>query len=86
MEVYDALLTSNGLTEAKIDEIAQKAGLDMDKYKEDVNSQKVKETIQAVANLGNKVQIHGVPTLLLNGRPLNTVDTDGIQAEINKLK
>lgn len=86
MEVYDALLTSNGLTEAKIDEIAQKAGLDMDKYKEDVNSQKVKETIQAVANLGNKVQIHGVPTLLLNGQPLNTVDTDGIQAEINKLK
>lgn len=86
MEVYDALLTSNGLTEAKIDEIAQKSGLNMDKYKEDVNSQKVKDTVQAVAQLGNKVQIHGVPSLLLNGKPLNTVDADGIQAEINKLK
>lgn len=86
MEVYEALLTSNGLTEAKIDELVKKAGLDMNKYKEDVNSQKVKDTVQAVANLGNKVQIHGVPTLLLNGQPLNTVDTDGIQAEINKLK
>lgn len=86
MEVYSQLLATNGLTEAKIDEIAQKAGLDMDKYKEDVNSQKVKDTVQAVANLGNKVQIHGVPSLLLNGQQLNTIDVDGIQAEINKLK
>lgn len=87
MPVYKAMLSFEGrLTEEKINEIAQQSGLDMAKYNADVNSDKVKNTIAEVASLAEKVQIRGVPSLVLNGTPLNTIDANGIQAEINKLK
>ncbi len=85
--MYKELLGFDGrLTEAKIDEIAQKNGLDMDQYKQDVNSDKVKDVINEVAALGEKVQIRGVPSLVLNGTQINVIDAEGIQAEIDKLK
>ncbi len=87
MEMYTVLLGSQErLDEKKIDEMAKKLGLDMDKYEQDVKSQKVQDTIKRVSQLGNKVQVHGVPALILNGQQLNTIDPEGIQAEINKLK
>lgn len=87
MEMYTVLLGSQErLDEDKINEMAKKLGLDMDKYEQDVKSQKVQDTIKGVAELGNKVQVHGVPSLILNGKQLNTIDPEGIQAEINKLK
>lgn len=87
MEVYTSMLANPQLlTEDKINELAKKAGLDMDKYEEDVNSKEVKDTIQNVAALAQRVQIHGVPSLVLNGQPLQTIDPEGIQAAIDALK
>ncbi len=87
IEMYTALLGSTErLDEAKINAIAEKLGLDMAKYNADVTSQKVKDAINNVAQLGNKLQIHGVPSLVLNGTPLQSVSAENIQAEINKLK
>ena len=87
LEVYKAFLTNPArLDEAKINEIVEKAGLDMEKFKADVASDKVKQTVEAVAQLGNKVQVRGVPTLVLNGKKLNTIDLDGIQAAIDAAK
>lgn len=85
--MYKSMLGFEGrLTEEKIDELAEQNGLDMEKYKKDVNSDDVKKVISGVAALGDKVQIHGVPSLILNGKPLNTIEQDGIQAEIDNLK
>jgi protein-disulfide isomerase len=87
IEMYTALLGSNErLDEAKINAIAEKLGLDMAKFNADVAAQKTQDAINNVAQLGNKLQIHGVPSLVLNGSPLQTISVEGIQAEINNLK
>ena len=87
IEMYTALLGSNErLDEDKINAIAEKLGLDMAKFNADASAQKAQDAINNVAQLGNKLQIHGVPALVLNGTPLQTIGVEGIQEEINKLK
>lgn len=87
MPVYKAMLGYEGrLTEETINNIAEKSGLDMARFAKDVKSEKTMNTIKEVATLAEKVQIHGVPSLILNGKQLQTIDAEGIQAEINKLK
>ncbi len=87
LEVYKAFLTAEGrLDEAKINEIVEKAGLDMNKFKADVASDKVNKVVEDTARLGSKVRVSGVPSLILNGKKLNTVDLEGIQAAIDDAK
>jgi preprotein translocase subunit SecA len=71
---------------AKINAIVEKEGVDMNKFKADVNSDLVLKVISDVASLGNRTRVSGVPTLVLNGKKLNTIDAEGIQAEINAAK
>ena len=87
MPMYNAMLDApERLTEDGINQTAQKLGLDMEKFLNDANSEETKTTIANVAELANKVQIHGVPALVLNGKPLQTVDYEGIQEAIDALK
>ena len=87
MEMYGPMLKNSGLlTEEKVDEYAKKACVDMDKYEEALNAEETNAIIQDVAALSQKVQVHGVPTLVLNGSPLQTIDPEGIQAAIDALK
>lgn len=87
MEVYKAFLNNpERLDETKINEIVTELGLDMEKFKADVASEKTGKFIENTARLGNKVQVRGVPTLVLNGRKVNAIDYDGIQAAINAAK
>lgn len=87
MPMYNAMLDApERLTEDGINQTAQKLGLDMEKFLNDANSEEAKTTIANVAELANKVQIHGVPALVLNGKPLQTVDYEGIQEAIDALK
>jgi len=87
MELYTVMLGSESrLTEETINAMAEKAGLDMKQFKADVASEKVKGTINEVSELANKLQIRGVPTLVLNGTQIQVVDEAGIQAEIDRLK
>ena len=87
MELYTVMLGSESrLTEETINAMAEKAGLDMKQFKADVASEKVQNTIKEVSDLANKLQIRGVPTLVLNGTQIQVVDEAGIQAEIDRLK
>ncbi|MBR2299693.1 MAG: thioredoxin domain-containing protein [Alphaproteobacteria bacterium] len=87
MELYTVMLGSESrLTEESINGMAEKAGLDMKKFKADVASEKVQKAIAEVSDLANTLQIRGVPTLVLNGTQIQVVDEAGIQAEIDRLK
>lgn len=87
MPMYKAMLESPArLTEASINETAQRLNLDMTQFAADVADSQTQNTINEVAQLAEKVQVHGVPFLVLNGTPLQAVDAEGIQAEIDKLK
>ena len=87
MEVYKTLLTSSEkLDEAKINDLVAKAGVDMKKFKADVASEKTLKVIENAANLANKTGVRGVPSLVLNGKKINTIEAEGIQAAIDVLK
>lgn len=86
-EVYSGLFEANGrLSETKVDEIVAATGVDMNKLKEDMKSAKVQETLNAVSELAGKIQVGGVPTLVLNNRILQTLDANVIQDAINAAK
>lgn len=86
-EVLDALMTSNGaLTETKIDELAVKAGVDLEQMKADMNSAKIDQIMKDTSELAAKIQVNGVPALVINGKMVQTLDEGVIQSEIDAAK
>ena len=70
-ELHTALFTvQKPLDEKLIDELAEKAGVDVEKMKADMKSDKVNAAFEANNSLAEKIQINGVPTLILNGEML----------------
>ena len=87
VEMHNALFTVEGpLDEAKVKELAEKIGLDADKLLADAESEEVKAIMAANDNLAGNIQVGGVPTLILNGELLQTIDGDTIQSRIDELK
>lgn len=86
-ELYEALLTHNGqLTAAVIEEKVEEVGLDWDEIKDIMESEEIKNNLAEISALSNKVGIRGVPTLIINGSPLQAFDEAPIQNAINNLK
>jgi len=86
-EMYTAMFENKGpLTEAKIDELAVANGLDLEKLKADMDSDLVKNTLNETSELAGKIQVNGVPTLVLNGKIVQTLDEAVIQSEIDAAK
>ncbi|MBR6663684.1 MAG: DsbA family protein [Alphaproteobacteria bacterium] len=86
-EVYNALFEFEGrLSESKIDELVSGLGLDMEKIKTDMNSQKVEKTLSDTADLAAKISVSGVPTMIFNNKILQTLDASVIQEAIDAAK
>lgn len=87
IEVYEGFLTHNGqIDSAVIEEVISKAGLDVAKTKKIMESDKVKNSLAAITELSHKVGIQGVPTLVINGEPLQAIEEGPIQEAINNAK
>ena len=87
IEVYEAFLTHKGqVTSEVIDEVLKEAGLDVAKTKEIMESDEIKKALSAIAELSQKVEVRGVPTLIINGEALLAIDEGPIQGAIDKLK
>ena len=87
LEVYEALLEHKGqLTADVIEEKIKEAGLDVAKTKEIMDSEEVSSALSKISALSNKVGIRGVPTLVINGAPLQAFDETQIQNAIDNLK
>ncbi len=86
-EMYTALFEAKGpMTEESVDAAAASIGLDMTKYKADINSDKVNSIMASFSDLAGKIQVNGVPTMILNGKLLQTIDENEIQRRINEIK
>lgn len=86
-EFLDAIMTNNGpLTEAKIDELAVKSGVDLEQMKADMNSAKIEKIMKDTSDLAGKIQVNGVPALVINGKMVQTLDENVIQSEIDAAK
>ncbi len=86
-EFLDALMTNQGaLSEAKVDELAVKSGVDLVQMKADMNSDKIAQIMKANSELAGKIQVNGVPALVINGKLVQTLDEGVIQSEIDAAK
>jgi hypothetical protein len=86
--MYDLLFANQageGLTRPKIDEYAQKIGLDMDKFKKDVDSNAYQAKIKADQDLAQSIGMGGTPAFVINGKKLSGAQPPA-QFEANHLK
>ena len=74
------------LSEAKIDELAVKAGVDLEKMKADMNSDKVAKAMTDTSSLAEKIRVTGVPTLVVEGNMIQTLSESDIQRAIDEAK
>ncbi len=86
-DFWDAMMTNNGLlTEAKVDELAVKNGVDLEQMKADMNSERVNQIMKDTSDLASKIQVNGVPALVINGKMVQTLDENVIQSAIDAAK
>ncbi len=90
-EMYDTLYREQAMwsntTNARglFESYAGMIGLDVDKFKKDVDSDKARERVDSDQALADSLGIKVTPTLFINNRPVDTKDKnpEGIRAEIN---
>ena len=71
-QMHDKLFENNtALTRPDLEKYAQELGLDMAKFKADLDSQKYKDSIQSDTKEGQAVGVNGTPAVFINGRKIN---------------
>jgi protein-disulfide isomerase len=71
-EMHDKLFENNtALERPNLDKYAQELGLDMAKFKADLDSSKYKSVIEAETKEGQAVGVNGTPAVFINGRKIN---------------
>ncbi len=87
IEFSHALLTSkSAITDEVVYETVTKVGLNLDATKKLMEDAEVLKKFENISNLSREVQIRGVPTLILNGKPVQGIDAATIQNAIDALK
>ena len=80
-------MAANGrLNEASVDTIAEKIGLDMEQFKADLAADKVVEKLGKIAELADNLQVRGVPSVFVNGKPAHAMNADELQKIIDEAK
>ncbi|MBU0482606.1 MAG: thioredoxin domain-containing protein [Proteobacteria bacterium] len=78
------------LSDEKFITIAQEVGLDLDRFRKDMNSPETQQLINRDMNDAANAGVRGTPTLYLNGRLVKDRSPAGLQsmidAELRKLK
>jgi len=76
------------LNDSKIQDIANKLGLDMEKFNKDMNSPAIAKLINRDLKNGRQVGVRGTPTIFVNGKISKKRDLNGfsemIEAELKK--
>lgn len=85
-ELHTALFTvQKALSEKLVDELAEKAGINVEQMKKDMNSEKVNAAFAGNNDLAEKIQVNGVPTLIMNGEMMQPA-ASYIQAKIEEAR
>jgi protein-disulfide isomerase len=73
------------LDDKLVDELAEKVGIDVEKMKADMKSDKVNAAFESNHSLAETIQIEGVPTVIINGESVQSAPT-AIQSKIDASK
>jgi len=74
----------NQLSDAKIDEIAQAVGLNMEQFKKDMQSPALAALVQRDLQDGAQAGVRGTPTIFINGRLLQQRNLEGFKQMIDQ--
>lgn len=89
-EFHDELFSTKKLSDKAIENIATKLGLDITKWKNDMNSPVVRQQINVDTQDAQKAGVTGTPTIFINGRLLKNRSIQGFQQmideELNKIE
>lgn len=87
IEYYKEVMTFAGrMTEADVDAVAAKIGLDVDKFKADLNSAETDNALKEVAALAQGIEVNGVPSVFVNAKQIPAMSPEPIQAAIDAAK
>lgn len=87
LEYYKEVMAANGrMTEADVDALAEKLELNMEQFKADLAADEVAAKLSKVAGLADNVQVHGVPSVFVNGKQVQATSSDELQRAINDTK
>ena len=85
-EMHEILFANQrALSPEQIDGYAKKIGLDMKRFKADMDSDAVKEQVEADRRLARRAGVRGTPTVFVNGRLLQDRTVDGFRALIDPM-
>jgi protein-disulfide isomerase len=84
-EFHDLLFENyNRLSDEKIKEIAEKLGLDMEKFEKEQKDPQILKKINRDMSEGQRAGVRGTPTVFANGRLLRNRSLEGFQILIDK--
>lgn len=83
-EFHDRLFTAAKLTPELLDTIAKDLGLDMAKFKSDMESPATRQKIAKDTSDAEKASVTGTPTVFINGRKLQLRTAEGFQQVIDE--
>ncbi len=83
-QMHDALFATRPLTEEKIEEAARKIGLDMARFKKDMNSPETRQKLGKDMMDARRAEVSGTPTLFINGRRVTNRSEQVIQQMIDQ--
>ncbi len=84
-EFHDELFANyNRLNDEKIEEIARKVGLDMERFERDKKAPAVRNIINRDMQEAARNNVRGTPTLFINGRRLKNRSIDGFKQAIER--
>jgi protein-disulfide isomerase len=76
---------SEGLTPAVLEQIAKDVGLDVEKWRKDLDSDEVRQRVQKDRSDGEALSIQATPTIYLNGREYTDPrDIDSLRDWVNE--
>jgi len=83
-QMHDALFATPRLSKESIEKAAKEAGLDMDKFKKDMESPLTKQKLNKDLIAAQKAEVNGTPTLFINGRRVQNRGPGAIQQMIDQ--
>lgn len=86
LEYYKGVMEGNANSEELVDEMARKAGVDVDKYKADVASEEIAVKLGNIAAFAQRIGVNGVPAVFINGKQVNGRSAAELQEAINAAK
>jgi protein-disulfide isomerase len=85
-EMHELLFANQrALQPEKLIEYAQQLELDIDKFKEDMNSDAVKQAVREDMRLASTVGVRGTPTIFVNGKVLRNRSIQGFKEMIDPI-